>query len=63
MLMSGSTRLPTSTHPWTTAQEEELRQLSRSNLAAAEIAARMGRTPEQVFQRAHELVLVRGRAH
>lgn len=61
--MSGSARLPTSTHPWTTAQEEELRQLSRSNLTPTEIAARMGRTPEQVFKRAHELGLVRSRAH
>lgn len=55
--MTGPTRLRTSTHPWTVAQEDELRQLSRSNLTIAEIAARLSRTPEQVFQRAHELGL------
>ena len=59
--MTGPTRLRTSTHPWTAAQEGELRQLSRSNLTMTEIAARLSRTPEQVFQRAHELGLTRKR--
>lgn len=60
--MTGPTRLRTSTHPWTAAQEDELRQLSRSNLTMADIAARLSRTPEQVFQRAHELGLTLKRA-
>jgi hypothetical protein len=50
-------RLRTSTHPWTSAQEDELRLLARSNTPPAEIAARLSRTPEQVFERAHELGL------
>lgn len=60
--MSGPTKLHSSTHPWTAAQEDELRQLSRSNLTMTEIAVRLGRTPEQVFQRAHELGLTLKRA-
>ena len=60
--MTSPTRLRTSTHPWTAAQEDELRQLSRSNLTIADIAARLSRTPEQVFQRAHELGLTLKRA-
>ena len=51
--MTAPTRLRTSTHPWTAAQADELRQLSRSNLSVVEIAARLARTPEQVFQRLH----------
>ena len=50
-------RLRTSTHPWTPAQEEELRLLARTNTPPGEIAARLSRTPEQVFERAHELGL------
>lgn len=50
-------RLRTSTHPWTAAQEEELRRLARTNTPPADIAARLSRTPEQVFERAHELGL------
>lgn len=60
--MTASQRLRTSTHPWTAAQEAELRQLSRSNLTMVEIAARIGRTPEEVFARAHELGLTGKRA-
>jgi hypothetical protein len=52
-----ASRLRTSTHPWTAAQEEELRRLARSNTPASDIAARLSRTPEQVFERAHELGL------
>ncbi len=55
-------RLHQSTHPWTAAQEEELRRLARANLAPTDIAARLARTPEQVFQRAHELGLTISRA-
>ena len=55
-------RLHAATHPWTAAQEEELRRLARANTAPADIAARLARTPEQVFQRAHELGLTIGRA-
>jgi DNA-binding CsgD family transcriptional regulator len=55
-------RLHTSTHPWTAAQEEELRRLARANISPTDIAARLARTPEQVFQRAHELGLTMGRA-
>ncbi|RYD95747.1 MAG: hypothetical protein EOP61_19185 [Sphingomonadales bacterium] len=55
-------RLHTATHPWTAAQEEELRRLARANITPADIAARLARTPEQVFQRAHELGLTMGRA-
>jgi hypothetical protein len=47
----------TSTHPWTVAAEQELRRLARENKSPAEIAARLSRTPEQVFERAHELGL------
>jgi DNA-binding CsgD family transcriptional regulator len=46
-----------STHPWTTAAEQELRRLARENKTPAEIATRLSRTPEQVFERAHELGL------
>ena len=60
--MTAPTRLRTSTHPWTAAQADELRQLSRSNLSVAEIAARLARTPEQVFQRPHEMGLIGKRA-
>ena len=55
-------RLRTSTHPWTAAQEQELRRLSRINTPPADIAARLSRTPEQVFERAHELGLTLKRA-
>jgi hypothetical protein len=50
-------RTRTTTHPWTVAQEQELRRLARANTAPAEIAARLSRTPEQVFERAYELGL------
>jgi len=46
-----------STHPWTTAAEQELRRLARENKSATEIATRLSRSPEQVFERAHELGL------
>lgn len=52
-----ATRIRTSTHPWTAAQDEELRRLGRANTSPADIAARLARTPEQVFERAHELGL------
>jgi hypothetical protein len=60
--MSADSRIRTSTHPWTAAQEDELRRLARSNMSPADIAQRMSRTPEQVFQRAHELGLTLKRA-
>jgi hypothetical protein len=60
--MNAPTRIRTSTHPWTSAQEEELRRLARANLAMSDIAARLSRTPEQVFARAHELGLTLKRA-
>jgi len=50
-------RIRTSTHPWTVAQDEELRRLARANTPAIEIAARLSRTPEQVFEHAYELGL------
>ena len=52
-----TTRIRNSTHPWTVAQEEELRRLARANTSPAEIAARLSRTPEQVFEHAYELGL------
>jgi hypothetical protein len=55
-------RIRTSTHPWTTAQEEELRRLARANTSPSDIAQRLSRTPEQVFERAHELGLTLQRA-
>lgn len=55
-------RVRTSTHPWTTAQEEELRRLARANTSPSDIAQRLSRTPEQVFERAHELGLTLQRA-
>lgn len=55
-------RLHQSTHPWTAAQEEELRRLSRANSPPTDIATRLARTPEQIFQRAHELGLTLDRA-
>ena len=55
-------RTRTSTHPWTAAQEQELRRLARTNTAPIDIAARLARTPEQVFERAHELGLTLKRA-
>jgi hypothetical protein len=57
-----STRIRTSTHPWTVAQEEELRRLARANMSPADIAARLSRTPEQVFEHAYELGLTLPRA-
>jgi DNA-binding CsgD family transcriptional regulator len=62
MELSMNARIRTSTHPWTAAQEEELRRLARANLAPAEIAARLSRTPEQVFEHAYELGLTLPRA-
>ncbi|HEX5005836.1 MAG TPA: hypothetical protein VFV70_01910 [Hyphomonadaceae bacterium] len=56
------TRIRNSTHPWTAAQEEELRRLARANTPASEIAARLSRTPEQVFEHAFELGLTLPRA-
>jgi hypothetical protein len=50
-------RIRTSTHPWTAAQEEELRRLARANTPPIEIASRLSRTPEQVFEHAYELGL------
>jgi hypothetical protein len=50
-------RIRNSTHPWTVAQEQELRRLARANTPPSDIAARLSRTPEQVFERAHELGL------
>lgn len=55
-------RIRTSTHPWTSAQEEELRRLARANTSPSDIAQRLSRTPEQVFERAHELGLTLQRA-
>ena len=55
-------RTRTTTHPWTVAQEQELRRLARANTPPAEIAARLSRTPEQVFERAFELGLTLPRA-
>ena len=55
-------RIRTTTHPWTVAQEQELRRLARANTPPAEIAARLSRTPEQVFERAFELGLTLPRA-
>lgn len=43
--------------PWTSAQDEQLRVLARANTTTYDIADRMGRTPEAVFARAHELGL------
>ena len=57
-----TSRIRTSTHPWTAAQEEELRRLARANTPAADIAARLSRTPEQVFEHAFELGLTLPRA-
>jgi len=55
-------RLHASTHPWTAAQEEELRRLARANMSPTDIASRLARTPEQIFQRSHELGLSLKRA-
>lgn len=55
-------RIRTSTHPWTAAQEQELRRLARANTSPMDIATRLSRTPEQVFERAHELGLTLHRA-
>jgi hypothetical protein len=55
-------RTRTSTHPWTAAQEQELRTLARANTSPSDIAQRLSRTPEQVFERAHELGLTLRRA-
>lgn len=52
-----TSRIRTSTHPWTVAQEQELRRLARANTTPTDIAQRLSRTPEQVFERAHELGL------
>jgi len=57
--MNAPIHIRTSTHPWTPAQDSELRRLVRANLAMADIAARLSRIPEQVFARAHELGLVK----
>ena len=57
-----TTRIRNSTHPWTAAQEQELRRLARANASPDEIAARLSRTPEQVFEHAYELGLTLPRA-
>lgn len=59
--MTAPIRIRTTTHPWTAPQDDELRRLARANTAPADIAARLSRTPEQVFQRAHELGVTMGR--
>lgn len=59
--MNAPTRIRTTTHPWTAPQDEELRRLARANTAPADIAARLSRTPEQVFERAHALGVAMGR--
>jgi hypothetical protein len=61
--MNAPIRIRNSTHPWTPAQDDELRHLMRSNQASADIAAHLSRTPEQVFARAHELGLMKKTAH
>lgn len=57
--MNAPVRIRTSTHPWTAAQQDELRRLARENLSITEIATRLSRPPEQVFARAHELGLTK----
>lgn len=59
--MTAPTRIRTSTHPWTAPQDSELRRLARANTAPVDIATRLSRTPEQVFERAHELGVTLGR--
>lgn len=59
--MTAPTRNRTTTHPWTSPQDDELRRLVRANSTPTDIAARLARTPEQVFQRAHELGVTMGR--
>lgn len=59
--MTAPTRIRTTTHPWTAPQDDELRRLARANTTPSDIAARLSRTPEQVFQRAHELGVTMGR--
>lgn len=59
--MTAPTRIHTTTHPWTMPQDHELRRLARANVTPADIAIRLSRTPEQVFQRAHELGVTMGR--
>jgi hypothetical protein len=60
--LSMTIRIRNSTHPWTVAQEQELRRLARANTSPSEIAARLSRTPEQVFEHAYELGLTLPRA-
>ncbi len=55
-------RIGGSTHPWTSAPEEEFRRLARANASPSDIAQRLSRTPEQVFERARELGLTLKRA-
>lgn len=59
--MTAPTRIRTTTHPWTAPQDEQLRMLARANTPPADIASRLSRTPEQVFERAHELGVTLGR--
>lgn len=40
---------------WTPAQDEQLRTMARGNTPWSDIAAKLARTPEAVFHRAHEL--------
>lgn len=47
--------MPNRDLPWTSAQDELLRSLARANTSTRDIATRLARTPEAVFQRAHEL--------
>jgi hypothetical protein len=47
------------THPWTTAQDENLRQMARSGRPLSEIARILSRPPEAVAER---LGLVNGSA-
>ena len=40
---------------WTSAQDEQLRAMARSNTPWNVIAEKLAHTPEAVFRRAHEL--------
>lgn len=55
--MTASNRL--ADQPWTPTQDAQLRLLARANTPTHEIAVRMGRTSEAVFQRAFELGVIK----
>ena len=53
--MAVSTTIHTSSHPWTKAQDEKLRQMVRDGWSVGRIAQSLSRTSDAVSQRIAEI--------